>query len=128
MPYLKIKTDNATWTTIDDLNLNKLTVGEATVTGETTVSDFNKIKTTSTTLPTFIDNKISTYVSSNTSPSFVFAANTGNLSTWTPSTGGLTASPGLFAIEERADGYNLLWYSKKNGNSYSWARVHSIWG
>ena len=80
MPYLKIKTSNVTgkeWTTIDDLNLDKLTIDEATVTGGVTVPDFNKIKTTTpTTLPDFIDSKISTYVSSNTSPSFVFAANT----------------------------------------------------
>ena len=127
MPYLKIKTADGTdndWTVINDLNLNKLTIE-----GEAIVSNFGQIKTTtSTTLPDYINSEISTYVSSNTSPSFVFAANTGNSSTWTPSTGDLTASPGLFAIEERADGYNLLWYSKKNGNSYSWARVHSIWG
>lgn len=132
MPYLKIKTSNVTgseWTTIDDLNLDKLTIDEATVTGEVTVSNFEQIKTTTpTTLPDFIDSKISTYVSKNTSPSFVFAANSSNSSTWTPSTGGLEASPGLFAIEERGDKYNLLWYSKKNGDSYSWARVHSIWG
>ena len=137
MPYLKIKVadnkDPNDWVTINDLNLNKLTIekdgtltNNGTIKGGTIQSTNNdqskKIEIKDGTL-SIGGQDLDTYLTTKTSACSIW---NGTDSKPTPT------KEGDLLIEKRTESngntYNLLWYCEKVNGQFTWQQVHAIWG
>lgn len=137
MPYLRIKVadnkDSNDWVTINDLNLNKLTIEkDGTLTNNGTIKG-GTIQSTSADQRKKIEIKdgtlsigeqdLDTYLTTKTSACSIW---NGTGSKPTPT------KEGDLLIEKRTvngSTYNLLWYCEKGTNEQlSWQQVHAIWG
>lgn len=143
MPYLRIKvTDNNKnsddWVTINDLNLNKLTIesggtltNKGTISGGTisgsTISG-STIQSTSADQSKKIEIKEGTLSIGGQDLDTYLTTKTSACSIWKEGTMPTPAKEGDLLIEKR-NNYNLLWYCEKGTNGQlSWKQVHAIWG
>lgn len=131
MPYLKIRTAYDTdndWTTINDLTLDKATITKnATITSvDDEINPKSQIVITGGQLKIGIEGNqknLDEYLSLNTSECTVGSNDGETPDDYEWVTGKILDKGDLF-IQQRTDGYSLLWYY----DGTNWKRVHAIWG